>query len=146
MKRAISLLLAVMLLLLCGCGPNENEFQVRFLPCAYDTQASYPQIAVIHNENELLDHLKQSNGSQLERYDSDFFQDRILFVLTLSTSSSIDSYELERVSDDGTYLTFHIKKTKTGQAGTGVMGATHMLVEMDKSWNTDPQNIKIEFI
>lgn len=146
MKRVVSLLLAVMLLLLCGCSPDENTFQVEFLPSAYDTQATYPKIAVIHNENELLDHLMQSNQSQPERYDSDFFQNRMIFVLTLSIPSSAEGYELERVSKDGTFLTFHIRKIRTAQAGTDVMSATHMLVEMDKSWDTDPQNIKIEYL
>ena len=51
--KKISSLLAVLLLLLCGCGPNENEYRATYLYTGYDAEAPQDQVWVLHSKAEL---------------------------------------------------------------------------------------------
>ena len=85
MKKILALMMAVLLLLLCGCGPIESVYKVQCICAVYDSDATYPQITVLHNTEELHHHFSDKTSPAIQKilqeYDTEFFQDRILFVL-----------------------------------------------------------------
>lgn len=148
MKKSLSLLLAAVILLFCGCGPNENEFRATYLKTDYDYEVRYPAIYVIHNVAERDacaagdDHKKVTEA--LSAYDEEFFSSKVLFVLNISMASGGYNYIVENVYETEEGLTFQLKQTTEGPT-TADMSGMHILVEMDKSWDCKPENIKIEY-
>ena len=148
MKKAISLLLAAVILLFCGCGPNENEFEATYLKTGYDSDTAYPVISVLHSTEERdacaakADHKKVTEA--LSAYDEKFFSSKVLFVLNISMASGGYNYIIEKIYETEDGLTFQLKQTTEGPTTADMSGMT-ILVEMDKSWDCAPENIKIEY-
>jgi len=148
MKKMISLLMVALLLLLCGCGPNANEFRASYLYTGYNSQTQYPVISVLHSVDERDACAAQAGSAQvteaLSTYGDKFFQSHVLFVLNIEMGSSAFRYEVEKVYADGDITTFVLKKTVPGGMFTGDMSGMHILVEMDESWDCKPENVRIE--
>ena len=81
----------------------------------------------------------------LSKYDEDFFSSKVLFVLNISMGSSGYNYVVEKVYETEEGLTFQLKQTTKGPT-TADMSGMHILVEMDKSWDCNPENIRIEMV
>lgn len=147
MKKSLSLLLAAVILLFCGCGPNENEFKATYLKTGYDSDTAYPVISVLHSTEERdacaaeADHKKVTEA--LSAYDEEFFSSKVLFLLNISMASGGYNYIVEKVYETEEGLTFQLKQTTEGPTTADMSGMT-ILVEMDKSWDCTPENITIE--
>jgi hypothetical protein len=149
MKKFLALVIAAIMLLLCGCGPNENEYVAHYFGgLGYDEDASYPIIAVLHNTEERDACAAEANHEKvteaLSAYDEEFFSSKVLFVLNISMASGGYNYIVEKVYGTEEGLTFQLKQTTEGPT-TADMSAMTILVEMDKSWDCEPENIKIEY-
>ena len=148
MKRIFTLLMAI-LLLLCGCGPNKNEFQATYLPGSFDSHKQYPVITVLHNTGERDAYAatvtSNSVNEALSAYDEEFFSQRIVFVLEISMGSSSYRYTVDKIYQATDVTTFVLKQAPVNGAVPAVMGSMTVLVEMDKSWDCAPENIKIEY-
>ena len=146
MKKIFALMMAI-LLLLCGCGPNENEYRATYLHTGFANEAVYPAISVLHSTTERdacatkASHKKVTEA--LSKYDEDFFSSKVLFVLNISMASSAYHYVVERVYETEEGLTFQLKQTVQGGV-PHVMGGMTILVEMDKSWDCKAENITID--
>ncbi len=149
MKKALSLLLAAVFLLFCGCGPNENEFKVHYFSgLGYDPEVSYPVITVLHNTDERDAFAASENKlvrEALSDYNEKFFSDRIVFVLEIAMGSAAYRYTLEQVYEASDTITFLLQRAPVDGLVPDVMGSMTILVEMDKSWDCEPENIRIEY-
>ncbi len=139
----------ISILLLCGCGPNENQYKATYLKTGYDHESDYPIISVLHSTGERDACAAGANLQQvteaLSKYDEDFFSSKVLFVLNISMGSSGYNYVVEKVYETEEGLTFQLKQTTKGPT-TADMSGMHILVEMDKSWDCNPENIRIEMV
>ncbi len=148
MKKMTSLLLAVLLLLLCGCIPNKNQYKATYLYTGYDISASQDQVWVLHSMAELEDFAANADKKvteALSAYNDDFFQSHVLFVLKFSMGSSGYRYEVEKVYEENGITTFQLEMTVKGDyMFTCDMSGMHILVEMDKSWDCKAENITID--
>ena len=70
---------------------------------------------------------------------------KFYIILNISMGSGGYNYVAEKVYESEESLTFQLKQTTEGPV-TADMSGIHILVEMDKSWDTNPQNIKIEYL
>ena len=149
MKKFLALVIAAIMLLLCGCGPNENEYVAHYFGgLGYDEDASYPIIAVLHNTEERDAFSTSVKNKQIQEtlseYNDHFFDNRIVFVLSISMSSASHRYTVEKVYQTNEATTFVLKKAHT-EGEVHALGSMTILVEMDKSWDCKPENIKMEY-
>lgn len=148
MKKILALLSATLILILCGCGPKENEYIATYLQTGYDPEVNYPVISVLHSVEErdaCAAKAGQTNVTEaLSEYDADFFSSHVVFVLNISMGSSAYRYVVEKVYETEDGLTFLLKQTTTGGV-PAVVGGMTILVEMDQSWDCEVENIRIEY-
>lgn len=147
MKKMTSLLLAVLLLLLCGCSPSKNQYQATYLQTGYDSDAPQEQAWVLHSMTELEDFATNADKEvteALSAYNDDFFKSHVLFVLKFSMGSSGYRYEVEKVYEQDGITTFQLEMTAEGDVFTCDMSGMHILVEMDKSWDCEAENITMD--
>lgn len=148
MKKFLALVIAAIMLLLCGCGPNNNEFKATYLKTGYDSDTAYPVISVLHSTEERDACAAEANHEKvteaLSAYDEEFFSSKVLFVLNISMASGGYNYIVEKVYGTEEGLTFQLKQTTEGPTTADMSGMT-ILVEMDKSWDCKPENIKMEY-
>lgn len=148
MKRIIALLTAVLLLLLCGCGPNINQYKATYLYTGYDPMAEGNQVWVLHSMAELEDYaagVDKQVAEALSSYDDAFFKSHVLFVLKFSMGSSGYRYEVEKVYEENGNTTFQLEMTVKGDVlFTCDVSGMHILVEMDQSWDCEPEKVIIE--
>ena len=147
MKKILALVLAATMLLLCGCGPNINKYKSVYLYTGYDAEAPQDQVWVLHSKAELDAYAASAEekvSKSLSSYDDGFFQSHVLFVLKFSIGSSGYRYEVNKVYEDGGTTTFQLKMTAGDGMFTCDMSGMHILVEMDKSWDCNAENVKIE--
>ena len=146
MKKSLSLLLAAVILLLCGCGPHENEFVTVYLS---GMGQGHSEVTVLHNIEErdaLIAAFPRNKLAReaLSEYDEKFFEERIVFVLPIFLANATDSYVVEKVYQDNGITTFLLVEELNSAADLHVVGSMTILVEMDKSWDCKPENITIE--
>ena len=147
MKRIFALLTAALLLMLCGCGPNKNQYKATYLYTGYDSTAPDNQVWVLHSMAELEDYAAGADkrvAEALSAYDEAFFKSHVLFVLKFSMGSSGYRYEVEKVYEENGTATFQLEMTADGEAFTADMSGMHILVEMDQSWDCEAEKVVIE--
>ena len=148
MKKITSLLLAIMLLLLCSCSPSQNQYKATYLYTGYDAEEPQDQVWVLHSKAELDAYAANADEKvteSLSAYDDEFFQSHVLFVLKFSMGSSGYRYEVKKVYEQDGITTFQLEMTVKGDyMFTCDMSGMHILVEMDKSWDCNAENVKIE--
>lgn len=148
MKKIISLLLAVLLLLLCGCGASKNQYKATYLYTGYDHTAPGNQVWVLHSTAELEAYAAGADkqvAEALSAYDEDFFKSHVLFVLKFSMGSSGYRYEVKKVYEQEGITTFQLEMTVKGDyMFTCDMSGMHILVEMDQSWDCEAEKVVIE--
>lgn len=147
MRKILALVVAAILLLLCGCSPSKDQYKATYLQTGYDSGTPQDQVWVLHNMTELADYAANADRKvteALSTYNDDFFQSHVLFVLKFSMGSSGYRYEVEKVYEEDGITTFQLKMTAKGDMFTGDMSGMHILVEMDKSWDCKAENITID--
>jgi hypothetical protein len=140
-------LTAALLLLLCGCGPNKNQYKATYLYTGYDSTAPDNQVWVLHSTAELEAYAAGADkqvAESLSAYDGAFFKSHVLFVLKFSMGSGGYRYEVEKVYEENGTTTFQLEMTADGEAFTADMSGMHILVEMDQSWDCDAKKVVIE--
>lgn len=148
MRKILSLVMAAILLLLCGCSPSKDQYQAAYLYTGYDSDAPQDQAWVLHSMTELEAFAANADkqvAEALSSYDEDFFKSHVLFVLKFSMGSSGYRYEVEKVYEQDGVTTFQLEMTVKGDyMFTADMSGMHILVEMDKSWDCKAENVRIE--
>ncbi len=149
MKKILSVLLAVMLLLLCGCGPKENEYKFQYLP-GFDDQFEEGStgIYVVHNTDERDALLTSAENEELRNalsgYDEKFFKKRILFVLEVPNNGVSYQYMIKSIYQEDHTTTFELKLTHE-HFGVRSRPSMTILIEMDQSWDTEVKNIVVKY-
>ena len=152
MKKKLCLLFAALMLLLCGYaysrGLNDHEFRATYYYTGYDFEEPHDQVWVLHSIAELEDYASGADkqvAEALSAYDEAFFKSHVLFVLKVSMGSSGYRYEVEKVYEKNGNTTFQLEMTVKGDVlFTGDMSGMHILVELDQSWDCEPEKVIIE--
>ena len=157
MKRIFVLLFA--LTILCGCSTKNLTFNHNIIEADYRSGVEYPQIQLFRSYKELEDYSKAiSEGIQdlpdnlfthdrnfvetLKIYNKDYFQNNILIIVTISAGSGGDRFAIDGIIKSDDALTVNIRKTQSGM--TCDMAAWDILLELDNSFATDAEKIKLE--
>lgn len=147
MRKILALGMAAVILLFCGCGPNENEFVAVYLS---GIGQGHSAVTVLHNIEErdaLITAFTRNKRAQeaLSEYDEKFFEERIVFALPISLANATDRYFVEKVYQNNGITTFLLVEELDSVGDLPVVGGMTILVEMDKSWDCEAESIRIEY-
>ena len=157
MKRLFVLLFAIMLFL-CACSPQDFTLDHKIIDVQYSSDMEYPEVLVFRDYdtfnsyarsitdavNALPEQLHTDNKNLVEplmHYTSNYFKNNILIILYIKADSGGNRYEIGEITKTASDLTVKIRKTRQGQ--TCDMNAWCFLLELDKSYDTELENIRV---
>jgi len=95
-----------------------------------------PSVDIIDSVNDIKKYKKNFNdtklNSALDEYTSNYFNNKVLVIVTIQESSGSNSNKVDRVYKTGNYKINISVQRKTAEIGTDDMAMWHLLVELDK--------------
>lgn len=152
-KRIITLTaIFVMLGLLLAMSPGTLEYNDRFLRAGFNAQDSVIILRSVKDAETLISGIGQADSTNtkmeialLKSYDSRFFKDKSVLLLTLQAASGSIRHRVEDVTKDNG-LTVIIERI-IPEVGTMDIAIWHAYVELDKKElaRIRPDNVNIEY-
>lgn len=143
-KCTAAAMILIMMISLMGCSLSRSEAskpKCQYISTAWHSDLEYPQKLIIRGNEALgmYQYVDKALAQALKSYNKDYFKNRILVLITIEASSGGDRFLVTKARKSDDQLTIYIQQAIRGM--TCDMAAWYFLIELDRSYDTDAENI-----